>query len=97
MNQLLRRFLLKRTHWVFFAIIIAILSIFIGFGVVMHSYMESIKQSISAKMETQERHIDHLKAGISQDNIRRRNILATEKIIEKVNSEIPYANRLHSR
>lgn len=94
MNQVFRRFLLKRTHWVFFAIIVVIISMFVCFGVVMRTYMESIKDSIATKMETQERNIDHLKAGISQDDVRRRNIVAAEKIIEKVNKSIPYPVRL---
>lgn len=64
-----------------------------GFFYLIH-YIDSIKTAVSEKMETQERHIDHLKAGISQDNIRRRNIIAAEKIIQMVNDSLPYEARL---
>ena len=39
--------------------------------------------------------INQLKAGISQDNIRRWEILNAEKVIETVNNKIPYTVRMN--
>jgi len=41
-----------------------------------------------------QKQINQLKAGISQDNIRRWNILNTEKVIETVNKNIPHTIRM---
>ena len=43
---------------------------------------------------THQEQINELKAGISQDNTRRWEILNSEKVIEKVNNNIPYSVRM---
>ena len=52
------------------------------------------KQLLSISKEHQKQ-INQLKAGISQDNNRRWNILNTEKVIENINKNIPHAVRIN--
>jgi hypothetical protein len=85
----------KQLKFMGIAIIALILiAFFIGGITRTIQYIDSMKRSIVEKIDKQERHIDNLKAGISQDNIRRRNIIATEQIIAKANNELPYEARL---
>lgn len=93
-QEKIRRFFLTHTHWIFAVAFFLIVSVFICFvGVSVH-YMMGMKAEMAQQMEVNERHIDHLKAGISQDNVRRRNVIATEQLIHEINPAIAYETRL---
>lgn len=58
------------------------------------SKMTSVESNLVTEIQTQKKHISRLKAGISQDNVRRRNIITAENIIHRVNSKLSYETRL---
>lgn len=90
----LRRFFLTHTHWIVGSAFIIIAIAFGGFVVGTVKYIGMMKDNLTEQMTQNERHIDHLKAGISQDNVRRRNIIATEQLIANVNKKLKYESRL---
>ena len=90
----LRRFFLTHTHWIAGIAFIIIAIAFGGFAVATVAYIGEMKDKLTDQMTQNERHIDHLKAGISQDNVRRRNIIATEQLIASVNPKLKYDARL---
>ena len=67
-----------------------------------HTQMVSSNSSLIKEFDTQvnilsknhQEQINQLKAGISQDNVRRWEILNSEKVIAKVNNKVPYSVRM---
>lgn len=90
----MRRFFLTYTHWIVGLTFIIIALVFGVFAVGTVKYIGEIKEKLTEQMTENAQHIDHLKAGISQDNVRRRNIIATEKIIASANPKLKYDARM---
>lgn len=92
----LKEFIIKHVYGTFATTVITMLVIFIIQVLHMKSEFKSTMQETENKlandlveaMAKRERQINRLQAGISQDNLRRWDIIATEKIIKSVNSEL---------
>jgi len=93
----LKRFFIKHTYAIFTAIILIMLAFFTTQIMIMKSdFTETMKitdsklaEDLADAMLKRERQINRLQAGISQDNLRRWDIIAADKIIGRVNKRLP--------
>ena len=87
----------KHTHIIFGVIVIALIIFFNVQMIFMKSDFQDTLTDTKAKfseelvnaMTKREHQINRLQAGISQDNLRRWDIIAVDKIIKQVNKNIP--------
>jgi hypothetical protein len=92
----LKRFFIRHTYAIFAAIILLMLVFFTSQIVHMKSQFNDTMKNAELKfnenlddaMMKRERQINRLQAGISQDNLRRWDIISTEKIIASVNKKL---------
>lgn len=95
-NMSLKRFVIRHTYAIFASIILLMLVFFTSQIVNMKSEFSDImkntelrfNENLADAMMKRERQINRLQAGISQDNLRRWDIISTEKIIASVNKKL---------
>lgn len=97
----LKEFLKNHVYGVIISVVSVLLLVFtvqiISMKNQFHSTLNETKvqfgNDLAEAMKRRERQINRLQAGISQDNLRRWDIIATEKIIQGVNSELSEETR----
>lgn len=90
----MKRLFIKNGHYIIGSIVILFIIGSLSLGTFVYIMVKNLNTQFLTQFEKQGKHIDNLKAGISQDNIRRRNIIVSEKIIAQVNPSLQYDTRV---
>lgn len=69
---------------------IVVAAIIISFNAQLHAARTDFSTQLETAMKYREKQVNRLQAGISQDNIRRWNIISAEKVIVSVNKKLPH-------